>query len=875
LIFERKEVKMKKEKKGNETASGKFVKSMVDKFRITTTNDSINFYIPYRRMIDKNTLLLKNGGFARIFEIVNQDLDYADDIDKILEYLNDTLKEAGSGVVLHYETQKVPITREEEKIGEFSPIPTVIGHKMRSSLFTKRRFYEIRHYLTISYLYDYNKEKSLDEALFNDGTLGKQDYMKQFNDLIKEFNRKVEDILFRLDYAVLRIQILENGELLNFLYRTINPLTSRVNLRVPPLGFSIDEWLSCSQMEIKNGMLKVGDYYTKVVSIKLFPDAVVPQIFSELEKLKFPFRSVTRLIGLSKEEAVTSIKNIEKYQFGKRYNMVQIILNAFNAARSNNPDSGNVNRIRKSYEAKYAREELEANRVSYGYYTFSVIISDKNPQKLEEKTDLVVRIINRHGFTCLDDKLNVKDAYFGAMPANIKQNIRKSPMNSESLGYMLPISSVFEGLKWDERINAPNLFDTISNDRIFHFNNKVDKDVGHTLIIGPTGKGKSVMLGTIVLNFMKYESVYLDDRKNFQKSGSQVFIFDKGASSKVLTMASGGKFYDLDSENHMAFQPLRNIDKTRDLEFAMDWVMGLIEQEDEHLARDVENRKEVYDGLLSLSKMEEPKKRTITNLVKLIQAPKLKEALRVYSQEGIYGSYFDNNDDVMEDANFMTFEMGKIMEKPKVLLPVLEYLFHRIETEKLGKDIPTLVVLDECWVFLRHERMKAKIEEWLKVLRKANASVVFATQSLSDIEKSSIATTIKDACMTKIFLPNENALSTHSKIYEGYNLSQVAIATIDRAYGQRQYLYNSKYGTRLFELNLSKLELAYVGAGDDISKAMIEKLSNTYMEQYPEPERKNEYLRSLNKAYLKYKYDEGKIDRSDLEFADSIIEKIS
>ena len=110
--------------------------------------------------------------------------------------------------------------------------------------------------------------------------------------------------------------------------------------------------------------------------------------------------------------------------------------------------------------------------------------------------------------------------------------------------------------------------------------------------------------------------------------------------------------------------------------------------------------------------------------------------------------------------------------------------------------------------------------------------------------------------MTKIFLPNENARSTHSKIYEGYNLSQIAIATIDRAYGQRQYLYNSKYGTRLFELNLSRLELAYVGAGDDMSKLMIEKLSDTYMDQYPEPERKHEYLRNLNKAYLKYKYDE-------------------
>ena len=104
-------MKGKNKKKGNEASSGKLLKNIVDKFRLTTTNDSVNFYIPYRRMIDKNTLLLKNGGFARIFEIINQDLDYIDDIDKILEYLNDTLKEAGSGVVIHYETQKRPISK--------------------------------------------------------------------------------------------------------------------------------------------------------------------------------------------------------------------------------------------------------------------------------------------------------------------------------------------------------------------------------------------------------------------------------------------------------------------------------------------------------------------------------------------------------------------------------------------------------------------------------------------------------------------------------------------------------------------------------------------------------------------------------------------
>ena len=127
--------------------------------------------------------------------------------------------------------------------------------------------------------------------------------------------------------------------------------------------------------------------------------------------------------------------------------------------------------------------------------------------------------------------------------------------------------------------------------------------------------------------------------------------------------------------------------------------------------------------------------------------------------------------------------------------------------------------------------------------------------------------------MTKIFLPNENALSTHKKLYESYNLSQIAISTIDKAYGQRQYLYNSKYGTRLFELNLSKLELAYVGAGDDTSKSVIENLSNIYSEKYSKIEDKEKYLRNLNKDYLKYKYEENKINFEDLQNINKILEK--
>ncbi|MFX4470381.1 hypothetical protein ABTA54_19960, partial [Acinetobacter baumannii] len=43
----------------------------------------------------------------------------------------------------------------------------------------------------------------------------------------------------------------------------------------------------------------------------------------------------------------------------------------------------------------------------------------------------------------------------------------------------------------------------------------------------------------------------------------------------------------------------------------------------------------------------------------------------------------------------------------------------------------------------------------LKTLRKKNASVIFATQSLADIDGSSIAPAIIESCPNRILLPND------------------------------------------------------------------------------------------------------------------------
>ncbi len=66
---------------------------------------------------------------------------------------------------------------------------------------------------------------------------------------------------------------------------------------------------------------------------------------------------------------------------------------------------------------------------------------------------------------------------------------------------------------------------------------------------------------------------------------------------------------------------------------------------------------------------------------------------------------------------------------------ILTYLFHRLEERFDGR--PTLLILDEAWIFLDHPLFAARIREWLKTLRKKNVAVVFATQSLADMGRPS------------------------------------------------------------------------------------------------------------------------------------------
>jgi type IV secretion system protein VirB4 len=177
--------------------------------------------------------------------------------------------------------------------------------------------------------------------------------------------------------------------------------------------------------------------------------------------------------------------------------------------------------------------------------------------------------------------------------------------------------------------------------------------------------------------------------------------------------------------------------------------------------------------------------------------------------------------------------MEHLMHTPRMLPPVLTYLFHRLE-QRFHEGVPTLLVLDEAWVFLDHPLFAARIREWLKVLRKRNTSVIFATQSLADVQQSAIAAAINESCPTRLFLPNPRAVEASiATYYRGYGLNDRQIELLAMATPKRQYYYQGRQGNRLFDLELGPIALAFCGAGSPEDLAQMRTLSQTPETDFP------------------------------------------
>ena len=455
-------------------------------------------------------------------------------------------------------------------------------------------------------------------------------------------------------------------------------------------------------------------------------------------------------------------------------------------------------------------QELGSDLVGQAYVTATVTVWDEDPRIADERLRLVEKTIQGRDFTCMRETVNAIEAWLGSLPGHVYANVRQPPISTLNLAHMMPFSAVWAGPERDEHFQAPPLFFARTEGSTpFRFSLHVG-DVGHTLIVGPTGAGKSVLLALMALQFRRY-------------AGAQIFAFDFGGSIRAAALAMGGDWHDLggaladDVAEPVALQPLARIDDAGERAWAAEWVATLLAREAVTVTPEL--KEHLWSALTSLASAP---------VVGADDHRPFGSAAVERAQAGVAALYRRRSLGTIArrgDASASARPRSR-PSRPKGLIgagaapAVLSYLFHRIEDRFDGR--PTLLIVDEGWLALDDHGFAGQLREWLKTLRKKNASVIFATQSLADIDGSAIAPAIIESCPTRLFLPNERALEPQiATIYRRFGLNDRQIEILSRATPKRDYYCQSRRGNRLFELGLSEVALAFTAASSKTDQTAI------------------------------------------------------
>ena len=762
----------------------------------------LSSYVPWICLIDKGVVLNKNGTLQKTLKYRGYDLDSSTvyELKNINAKLNDVIKRLGQGWSLNVEARRKRCTDYIEAENEILAIDII--EKERKLNFLENEYFESEYYLTIVQLIPTDNSKKVGEIFL--------EYAKKSEILdktLENFNKEFKKILNLFKEIFLEVTELDDEETYTYLHSCVSTKTDKIV--VPEIPYAIANYL-CDSDLVGGLKPKLRGKEIRCISIQGFPNYTVPGFFDVLNRLNIPYRWITRFLMLSKLEALSKMERKYKNIFSQRLSLFQRVYAELTGEREENSRKLNEDALNKANEVRTQIALTMGDYVSQGFYTCTLIVDGDSIDEVEERVDVISKTINNMGFITIEESINSVEAFLGSIPGNITNNIRMPILNTITLSHLLPVSSVWGGDSWNKHLNAPPLIYTKTKGSTpFRFNIHIE-DIGHSAIVGPTGYGKSVLLGLIASSFMKYKD-------------SRVYFFDKDASSRVLTYAVGGEFHDLGNDE-LSFQPLANIEIVEEKEWAYGWILEILEQENVKVSPT--QKEKIWKALDNLAKTP-IELRTISNFYTSVNDREIKEALIPYKIGGALGKYFDSDKDTLNFSRWQVFEMNQVINNKKGITPLLSYIFRRIENSLDGS--PCIIILDECWMFFDNPIFAAKIREWLKVLRKKNCSVIFATQELGDILNSKLFTTVLDACQTKVFLPNPNAFAdNYIPIYQKFGLNKTEIEIISKATKKKEYYYKSTKGSRLFELDLKEKTLSLIASSDLAKQNKAKELKEIY-----------------------------------------------
>lgn len=360
--------------------------------------------------------------------------------------------------------------------------------------------YESAYYLTLFYMPPADQVARAEQALLERAEPNKG---RDWHQDLSAFIAETERVLDLLSGFMPEVRALDDGQTLTYLHGTVSPRRHKVAVPTTPLY--LDAILADTPL---SGGIEpmLGDQHLRTVTVLGFPNLTQPGILDPLNHQDFCYRWVTRFIALDKTEATKTLTRLRRQWFNKRKSIASLLREVLYNQPVPLLDSDADNKVA---DADLALQALGGDHVSFGYLTTTITVMDTDRLRADQKRRAVERIVNGAGFTCIRESINAVEAWLGSLPGHAYANIRQPIVHTLNLAHLVPLSSVWAGPERNDHLGGPPLFHAeTSGSTPFRFSTHVG-DVGHMLIVGPTGAGKSVLLALLALQFRRYAGAKL------------------------------------------------------------------------------------------------------------------------------------------------------------------------------------------------------------------------------------------------------------------------------------------------------------------------------------------------------------------------------
>src|SRR5882724_2118831 len=528
------------------------------------SNTRLADFLPWAALVDEGIILNKDGSFQRTAKFRGPDLDSAvpAELVAVAGRLNNALRRLGSGWAVFVEAQR-------HFAGAYPPntfpdVASALVDVERKAQFEEAgAHYESSYFLTFLYLPPEEGAARAERLLYEgrDRSVG-----ADAREVLRGFVDQTNRVLQLLEGFMPECAWLDDQDTLTYLHSTIS--TTRHRVLVPEIPMYIDALLA--DQTLTGGLEPMlGSANVRVLTIVAFPGTTTPGILDDLNRLAFSYRWSTRAIMLDKTDATKLLTKIRRQWFAKRKSIGAILKEVMTNEASTLLDTDAHN---KAIDADAALQELGSDQIGKAFVTATITVWDGDPGAADEKLRLVEKVIQGRDFTCMIETVNAVEAWLGSLPGHVYANVRQPPVSTLNLAHMIPLSAVWAGPDRDEHLGAPPLFfGKTEGATPFRFSLHVG-DVGHTLIVGPTGAGKSVLLALMALQFRRYPH-------------NQIFAFDFGGSIRAAALAMGGDWHDLGGDltdgasASVSLQPLSRIPDVPERAWAADWIVNILTRE--------------------------------------------------------------------------------------------------------------------------------------------------------------------------------------------------------------------------------------------------------------------------------------------------------